>query len=59
MFKSHLLAGYPVLTALAKKNGWRSFAFLTKEEIGERVLASDKDADRAWWTAVEPLLNMY
>jgi len=56
IFKSHALAGRPVLTDLAKEKGVVDFAWLTKDEIRELVAQGSKE-DQRWWKVVKGILN--
>jgi hypothetical protein len=56
IFKSHVLAGCP---RLAKDGPVEAYAFLTKEELAERVLDEDGDEGASWWKTVDGLLNEY
>lgn len=57
IFKSHALAGHPVLTARAREVGLEDWAWLTKEEIRELVEEKGSEGEKRWWEAVKDVLN--
>ena len=58
IFKSHALAGRPVLSELAKEEGITDYAWLTKSEIEELVTGPESgNGCKVWWGVVGPLLN--
>ncbi|CED84445.1 Mitochondrial ribosomal protein L17 [Phaffia rhodozyma] len=59
VFKTHILAGQPAISDVGSKAGIQDFAWLTKEEIGERALSEGSEEGKLWWNTVGDLLNEY
>ncbi|KAL7411545.1 hypothetical protein BDY24DRAFT_396205 [Mrakia frigida] len=57
IFKSHALAGQPVLTEAATAAGIEDYAWLTKKEIFALVHEKGNEEDQRWWRVVRDILN--